>query len=91
MAIDTILEDRFPASDPPSWTLGASAGNLSRQEQVTAPTGHPCVATGRCALWNLHHELRPVGADESITAILILTIIAKQGESNGYVNIRIET
>lgn len=46
LAIDTMLEDSFPASDPPSWTLGASAGDLSSQEQVIAPTGAPMRGNG---------------------------------------------
>jgi len=69
MVIDTILEASFPASDPPSWTLGASAGDPSCQEQVMAPTGLQCVGTGRYALRNLRHEPGRAGADEPITAI----------------------
>jgi len=39
LAIDEMLQDSFPASDPPSWTLGTNAGDLSSQEQVIAPIG----------------------------------------------------
>ena len=31
--IDDTLEDTFPASDPPSWTLGTDHGQDSREEQ----------------------------------------------------------
>jgi hypothetical protein len=31
--IDDTIEDSFPASDPPSWTLGTGHGEDSREEQ----------------------------------------------------------
>ena len=33
-AINAILEVSFPASDPPSWTLGAAAGGPLRPNRV---------------------------------------------------------
>jgi hypothetical protein len=33
-SIDAILEDSFPASDPPSWTPGAPAGEPLRPNRV---------------------------------------------------------
>jgi len=41
LAIDEMLQDSFPASDPPSWTLGTNTGDLSSLEQVIAPIGAP--------------------------------------------------
>ena len=32
-AIDKILDDTFPASDPPSWTLGIEPGMSSDQSE----------------------------------------------------------
>jgi hypothetical protein len=32
--IDGNLEETFPASDPPSWTLGTNHREVSKQEEV---------------------------------------------------------
>jgi hypothetical protein len=41
--IDLNLEETFPASDPPSWTLGTEhqSGTASRQDDSTAQAKEP--------------------------------------------------
>jgi len=91
MVIDTILEDSFPASDPPSWTPGASAGDPSCQEQVMAPTGHPWWE--RVATLSGTYTMSPgtPAHTNQSQQYQFSQLSAKQGESNGYVNVRITT
>jgi hypothetical protein len=39
--IDATLADSFPASDPPSWTLGRERRRLSETESTPKPTEPP--------------------------------------------------
>jgi hypothetical protein len=41
-SVDTVLEDSFPASDPPSWTLG-----IEPPQRATAAESVTCACCGR--------------------------------------------
>jgi hypothetical protein len=43
-SVDTILEDSFPASDPPSWTLGIEP---PRHAEPAGPDREICSCCGR--------------------------------------------
>lgn len=37
--IDKTLADSFPASDPPSWTLGTNRGSAKEEKKSSRSTG----------------------------------------------------
>jgi hypothetical protein len=41
VSVDSVLEDSFPASDPPSWTLGVEAPTGEKAAQDPVPATDP--------------------------------------------------